>query len=168
MKRALYSLSLVFLLSCGTAPEQSHVASVHLRNGDIEGGWLTAVRTDALEMDVISGNADTTSHHSIVIPFTDVDFVRLRTDGTLSAFALGMGIGTVGFGTIGYVAGSGSNDVFFLPPMRYIAAFGGGLLGGIAGGLTGCLIQQSANDYSVNKTSDVEYLRSISLHPEMK
>ncbi len=162
MKRALYSLLLIFLLSCGRSPTVSHSVSVFMTDGKSYDGWLISVKDSTLEIAV----ADDTSTSRMKMPFSQVELVLLRKDGKWGAFGLGSATGCFGGAAIGVsmFGPSGTGEYSYLSDIgRGFAGLFGSAIGAVAGGIIGCQIQHEANKYYLYKAKDLEYLKTVAV-----
>ncbi len=163
MKRALYSLLLIFLMSCGTSPTVSHLVSVYLSAGTVTDGKLISIKDSALVIAV----ADDTSYSRMKIPFSQVEFVLLRKDGKWNAIMGGCGTGCLGGAVLGY--GLSHTDkpdtgLLKLQGAGEILSMGlVGTIGAIAGGIIGCEIQHGSNRFYLYKAKDLEYLKTVAM-----
>lgn len=155
MKRALYSLLLIALLSCGKTAEESHHVVVHSSYGNTVDGYLMSVSDKALVMFLPSpSDVEITGYTSVL--FDTVSYVR-PVDEPQTAVPIVLGLlGCVAGGLIGSEIESAPGHA-----IGSTATWVGGLAGAAIGVTTGILLNNMEKYLSPRNTEDLQYIRAI-------
>lgn len=166
MKRTLYSLLLIFLLSCGGNPRQVDNPDgtfYFMKNGDLVDGSLLSVRDSSLVISRYYGYRDTLLNRSImVLPLSEIDFVEFgyhdHAGGGILGFLIG---GLAAMGTVFGIADAHGSDDIETAGWASLAFYAGGILGCNAG----CYLDKEGTRYYPYRKDDLKYIRSRSAYP---
>lgn len=166
MKRTLYSLLLIFLLSCGGNPRQMDNPDgtfYFLKNGNLVDGTLIAVRDSSLLVRKYDSYMDTSaSFRYIVIPLSSIDFVEFgyhdHAGGGILGFLIG---GAAGMATVLGLADAHGDNIFTTLFIASLAFYGGGFLGCSAG----CYLDKEGSRYYPYRKDDLKYIRTRAAYP---
>lgn len=166
MKRTLYSLLLVFLLSCGSSRQANNPDATYyyLKDGNLLDGALIAVRDSSLLVRKYYGFMDTTAGKDyIVIPTSSVDFIEFGYHDHAGGGILGFLIGALaGMGTVFGIADAHGSDEIESTLLVSIGFYAGGILGCNAG----CYIDEQGSRYYPYRKDDLKYIRTRSAYPD--
>ncbi len=163
MKRTLYSLLLIFLLSCGKQPQNSSNVFVYMQDQTIKESLLLAVRDSSLLLKTYSASADGTFINESV-KISDISFVYLAPEKEALYGSTGLVLGGIG----GCAAGALYSEIAPYSDGYSILAYGLiGFLGGIiVGPITGCLVYKGNHTYYPYRSTEREFLRKQSVFPQ--
>lgn len=166
MKRALYSLLLIFTLSCGGNPRQMDNPDgtfYFMKNGNLVDGSLMAVRDSSLLIRRYFGLRDTSVSSSyMVLPLSEIDFVEFGYHDHAGGGILGFLIGAAaGMGTVFGIADAHGGDEIESAALASIGFYAGGFLGCNAG----CYIDKESTRYYPYRKEDLKYIRTRSAYP---
>jgi len=167
MKRTLYSILLIFLLSCGGNPRQMDNPDgtfYFMKNGNLIDGSLMSVRDSSLLIRRYYGLRDTSLSSSfMVLPLSEIDFVEFGYHDHAGGGILGTLIG----GTAGTLTAIGLTDAHggeadASSALLYtLGIYGGAFLGCY----TGCYIDKESTRYYPYRKDDLKYIRTRSAYP---
>lgn len=156
MKRALYSLLLTALLSCGKTAEESHRVIVHSSYGNTVDGYLYSVSDKALVIDLpTSSDLVDDDMYRRTIMFDTISYVEpLDEPQAVTPIALGI-VGCFAGGLIGSEIDPRGSEIVSN------GAVIGALAGAAAGTSIGILLNNMEKQLTPRKPGDMQYIRSI-------
>jgi hypothetical protein len=166
MKRTLYSLLLIFLLSCGGNPrmmDNPDGTFYFMKNGNLIDGALIAVRDSSLLIRRYWGMRDTSLSNSyMVLPLSEIDFVEFGYHDNSGGGILGFLTGAAAaVATVIGIGNSHGSDETTITMLSSLAFYGGGILGCYGG----CYLDKEGSRYYPYRKNDLKYLRTRSAHP---
>lgn len=166
MKRTLYSLLLIFLLSCGGNPRQMDNPDgtfYFMKNGNLIDGALMSVRDSSLLIRRYYGLRDTSLSSSyMVLPLSEIDFVEFGYHDHAGGGILGFLVGALaGMGTVFGIADAHGSDDIESAGWASLGFYAGGILGCYAG----CYIDEQSTRYYPYRKEDLKYIRTQAAYP---
>lgn len=159
MKRAVYSLLLIFVLSCGGNPRQLDNPDgtfYFMKNGNLIDGALISVRDSSLIISPYRTMYDTSdANKSLPLRVSDIEFVEFGYHDNAGGGILGFIIGGLAGMGAGYGLADAHNSNGDYPMLPMLDCYAGAA----AGTAAGCYLDKQGSRYYPYRKEDVTYLK---------